>query len=102
MLMMSANSGISMLLIYVLLFGFLIYFMMIRPDRNKKKAQEELYASMKPGDTIITTGGFYGVLILIEDDIVIVEFGNNRNCRIPMKKEAIASVEKPDLSGDDE
>ena len=29
------------------------------------------------------------------DDTVIVEFGNNKNCRIPMQKAAIAQLEKP-------
>ena len=33
-------------------------------------------------------------LIDITDDTVIVEFGNNKNCRIPMRKQAIAEVEK--------
>ena len=42
----------------------------------------------------MTTSGFYGVLIDITDDDVIVEFGNNRNCRIPMQKSAIIQVEK--------
>ena len=90
------------MLTYVAVFALVIYFFMIRPDRNKRKAQEELFASMRPGDTVITNTGFYGVLIQIEDDIVIVEFGNNKNCRIPMKKDAIASVESPNLSGSDE
>ena len=49
---------------------------------------------MEVGDAIVTTGGFYGVIIDITDDDVIVEFGNNKNCRIPMKKAAIAEVEK--------
>ena len=49
---------------------------------------------MEVGDAIITTGGFYGVIIDITDEDVIVEFGNNKNCRIPMKKAAIAEVEK--------
>ena len=44
--------------------------------------------------SVVTTSGFYGVLIDITDDDVIVEFGSNRNCRIPMKKAAIAEVEK--------
>ena len=35
-----------------------------------------------------------GTIIDIEDDTVIVEFGNNKNCRIPMQKAAIADVEK--------
>ena len=49
---------------------------------------------MEVGDEIVTTGGFYGVIIDITDEDVIVEFGNNKNCRIPMKKAAIAEVEK--------
>ena len=49
---------------------------------------------MEVGDAIVTTGGFYGVIIDINDEDVIVEFGNNKNCRIPMKKAAIAEVEK--------
>ena len=51
---------------------------------------------MAVGDTVLTTAGFYGVLIDITDDMVIVEFGNNKNCRIPMKKEAIIEIEKPE------
>ena len=47
------------------------------------------------GDTALTTSGFYGVIIDITDEDVIVEFGNNKNCRIPMQKAAIAQIEKP-------
>ena len=48
------------------------------------------------GDTVLTTSGFYGTVIDIADDTVIVEFGNNKNCRIPMQKAAISAVEKPE------
>ena len=49
---------------------------------------------MAVGDTVLTTSGFYGVVIDISEDDVIVEFGNNKNCRIPMQKRAISQVEK--------
>ena len=55
----------------------------------------ELMDSMEIGDYVLTTSGFYGVLIDISEDDVIVEFGNNKNCRISMQKKAIAQVEKP-------
>ena len=42
----------------------------------------------------VTTSGFYGVIIDMTEEDVIVEFGNNKNCRIPMRKQAIAEVEK--------
>ena len=51
---------------------------------------------MNVGDSVVTTGGFYGVVIDITEEDVIVEFGSNKNCRIPMKKAAIAEVEKAD------
>ena len=43
---------------------------------------------------LLTTSGFYGVIIDMTEEDVIVEFGNNKNCRIPMRKQAIAEVEK--------
>ena len=49
---------------------------------------------MEVGDVVVTTCGFYGVLIDITEEDVIVEFGSNKNCRIPMNKSAIAEVEK--------
>lgn len=49
---------------------------------------------MEKGDSVLTTSGFYGVIIDITDDTVIVEFGNNKNCRIPMQKAAIVEIEK--------
>jgi len=54
-----------------------------------------LYANLAIGDTVLTSSGFYGVLIDITDDTVIVEFGNNKNCRIPMQKAAIVDREAP-------
>ena len=51
---------------------------------------------MEVGDSIVTTGGFYGVVIDMTEEDVIVEFGNNKNCRIPMQKAAIIQVEKPE------
>ena len=53
-----------------------------------------MISTMEIGDTVLTSSGFYGVIIDISDDDVIVEFGNNKNCRIPMQKAAIAQLEK--------
>ena len=53
-----------------------------------------MLSALEIGDCVLTTSGFYGVVIGIEEDTVIVEFGNNKNCRIPMSKTAISQVEK--------
>lgn len=88
------GMGFGIMIIYlVAIFGFM-YFIAIRPQNKEKKRVAAMLASMEVGDTVVTTSGFYGVLIDITEEDVIVEFGSNRNCRIPMRKSAIAEVEK--------
>ncbi len=90
----TAMSGIVMVVYIALIFAF-IYFMMIRPQKKEQKRMASMMASLEIGDSVLTNSGFYGVIIDISDDTVIVEFGSNKNCRIPMQKVAIAQVEKP-------
>lgn len=87
------SAGLVMVIYIALIFGF-VYFVSIRPQKKEQKRVGAMLASMEIGDSVLTTSGFYGVLIDISDDTVIVEFGNNKNCRIPMQKAAIAQVEK--------
>lgn len=87
------NSPIGLILIYaVILGGF--WFILMRPQKKEQKRVAAMISEMEVGDTVLTTSGFYGVIIDITDDDVIVEFGSNKNCRIPMQKAAIAQVEK--------
>ena len=81
--------------VYNIIFGELINFMAYRPQQKQKKEQEALLSSIAVGDSVLTTSGFYGVIIDMTEDTVIVEFGNNKNCRIPMQKSAIVQIEKP-------
>ena len=71
-----------------------MYFVMIRPQKKQQAQMNTVLASLETGDSVLTSSGFYGVVIDINEDVVIVEFGNNKNCRIPMQKSAIVDVEK--------
>lgn len=80
-----------------LIMGLMIYFLIYRPQKKQQKKQDELMRSIELGDSVLTTAGFYGIVIdVVDEDVIIVEFGNNKNCRIPMKKTAIVEVEKPE------
>lgn len=85
--------GIVLYLVVIVVF---FYFILIRPQKKEQKKMAALLATLETGDSVLTTSGFYGIVIDITDDTVIVEFGNNKNCRIPMQKSAIVQVEKPD------
>jgi preprotein translocase subunit YajC len=89
----STAGGLGLMIIYIVVIGAAMYFFAIRPQKKEQKRMSALLASMEVGDTVVTTSGFYGVVIDITDEDCIVEFGN-KNCRIPMKKSAIAEVEK--------
>ena len=93
---MNASSGMGMvgaIVWMVVLFG-IMYFLMLRPQKKEQKRLQAMLNDMEVGGSIVTTGGFYGVVIDMTEEDVIVEFGNNKNCRIPMRKQAIAEVEK--------
>ncbi len=90
----SASANIVMIVLYVVVIGGFFYFAMIRPQKKEQTRMNTMLSELETGDSVLTNSGFYGVVIDITDDTVIVEFGNNKNCRIPMQKSAIAQIEK--------
>lgn len=93
----ASMGGPGFWIMYIVLIFGLMYFMAIRPQQKEKKKMQALLSSIAIGDSVLTTSGFYGVIIDMTNDTVIVEFGNNKNCRIPMQKSAIVQVEKPEI-----
>ena len=91
----AAMSGIGILIFYAVIIGAMWFFLM-RPQKKEQKRVAAMLADLAVGDCVLTTSGFYGVVIDISDDTVIVELGNNKNCRIPMQRVAITNVEKPE------
>ena len=96
----NAAAGMGPMLLSMILLFVLMYFLMIRPQKKEQKKKELMLSEVAVGDTILTTSGFYGTVIDVDDEMVIVQFGNNKNCRIPMQKMAIADLEKADASSE--
>lgn len=99
-LFLTENSGIfggnqaMIIVVYIIFLVAIMYFLMIRPQKKEEQKKKDLMASLAIGDYVLTASGFYGEIIDMTDDTVIVEFGNNKNCRIPMQKQAIVRNEK--------
>lgn len=89
----TAQGLVSMIVIYAAIIG-VFWFFAIRPQKKQQKEHDTMLTTLEVGDSILTTSGFFGVVIDIMEEIVIVEFGNNKNCRIPMKKENIVEIDK--------
>lgn len=82
------------LVLYVIVIIGIMYFLTVRPQKKEQAKMKALLDSLEIGDSVCTTSGFYGVVIGMDEEVVVVEFGSNKNCRIPMKKGAIVEVEK--------
>ena len=91
-----ATGGMTIagILVYVVVIAGLFYFMLYRPQKKQQQKAKAMLDTLEVGDSVLTSSGFYVVVIDITDDTVIVEFGNNKNCRIPMQKAAIVQLEK--------
>lgn len=89
-------SSVGGIVIWIVAMGALFYFMLFRPQKKQQAETKKMLDALETGDSVLTSSGFYGVVIDITDDTVIIEFGNNKNCRIPMQKTAIVQIEKPE------
>ncbi len=89
------------IVLYVVFLIAIMYFLMIRPQKKEEQKKKELMSSLAIGDSVLTASGFYGIIIDMTADTVIVEFGNNKNCRIPMQKQAIVRSEKPNYKAEE-
>ena len=60
------------LLPLVLLLG-VMYFVLIRPQQQRVKAQRALITSLSVGDEVATIGGILGRIVTIDDETATVE-----------------------------
>ena len=93
---LSSSTGMGMMgtIIWIVVLLVFVFVFMLSPQKKEQARRNKMMSKMAVGDTVLTSSGFYGTLIDINEDTVIVEFGNNKNCRIPMQRSAIAQIEK--------
>ena len=81
------TESILMLLLMLAIF----YFMLIRPENKRKKANEEMRNSLKKGDTVTTIGGIVGTIVKVNASTIIVETSEDR-VRLELTKWAVSST----------
>ncbi len=70
----ASGGGSAVFMIgYLAFLGLIMYFLLIRPNKKKKKAEQALRDNLQVGDEIITIGGFYGRVMSIKDDSIVIE-----------------------------
>ena len=95
-----AGFGTFGMIIYVVALIAIFYFLAIRPSRKRDKELKEMQASIKIGDDVMTSSGFYGKVVEMNDQVITVEFGTNRGVRTPVKKSEIIGNKAPYVSSE--
>lgn len=96
-----AGGGGTFTIVWLVIMVALFYFMLIRPQKKKEKADRQLRASLQAGDKIVTIGGFTGRILSVKDDEVTFETGAAKT-RLTVKKWAIQTREGPETEAVEE
>ena len=79
-------SGIWMIALIFIIF----YFLLIRPQQKKQKAHQKLLESISKGDRIVTSGGLYGTVVGVKENIVVLKIAED--VKIEVAKTAVANI----------
>ena len=83
------DNGLSMIIMIVIMIA-MVYFMMIRPEKKRKKEAEEIRSSIKNGHRVTTIGGIVGTVVDVKEDTFVMETSADR-VRIEFNKWALST-----------
>lgn len=79
-------------MIMMVLMFVMMYFVLIRPQRQRQKEQEKMVNSVKVGDHIVMNGGEHGIITSVKEKTIMVKLADN--VKVEYERSAIASVSK--------
>lgn len=88
-----SSSWFSIVLLVVMVAMF--YFLIIRPQKKQEKQVAEMRDSLAVGDEIVTIGGIIGTVLIIKDDKIMIETGNDKT-KLTVLRSSVKTVLKDD------
>ena len=86
----AAPSPLIQFLPFIFVFA-IFYFLLIAPMRKRQKAAQAMIAALKKGDKVVTSGGLYGEVAAVQEDLVILKLADNIKVRVA--KSAVSGLE---------
>ncbi len=96
----TTNTNPLVTFLPLILIGVVFYFLLIRPQQRRARAQRELIQSVDVGDEVVTIGGIYGTVRAVDDDAISVEVSPGTTLRFV--RSAIARKLSPDEEEEEE
>ena len=82
----SSWNGLWMIALIFVIF----YFLLIRPQQKKQKEHQKMLEGIKKGDTVVTSGGMYGTVVGVKDNVVVLKIAEN--VKVEFAKGSISQV----------
>jgi len=97
------GGALTSFLPFILIF-VLFYFLILRPQQKQSRTRADMLKSLKRGDNVITSGGIYGKIVSVADDVMTIEIAKGVNIRISRSgvaglQASEGSEQKEDKSG---
>ena len=84
----SQPAGAWTALVPLLLMLAIFYFLLILPAQRQRKRQEQMLSALKTGDKVVTSGGLYGTIVGLRDDVIYLRIADQ--VRVEVSRSAIA------------
>ena len=92
----STGSGLGSTILMIAVFGIVIYFFMIRPQKKQEKEAANMRNSLEIGDEVVTIGGIMGTVDTVKEDHFVVRISDN--ARIKVLKNAVSQIVRPEAA----
>jgi len=79
---LQGQGSLMGMLFPLVIFVVIFYFFIIRPQKKRQKAHDQLISSLNRGDQIVTAGGFWGTVKEVKEDSVIIEIAEGVKARV--------------------
>ncbi len=91
-------EGLTSILFMVVPMILILYFLMFRPEQNRRKKHQAMLENLTKGDEIVTNGGLHGKILGITNDkkVVLISVGevNNQEVKVQISLSAVAFLKK--------
>lgn len=75
-------TSLAPLIVMLALFVGMVYFLMIRPVRQRERKHDALVDELERGDIVITAGGMYGQVERVDEDSIILKVESGATVRV--------------------
>lgn len=85
-----AGSWLQSMIIPYALIGLVFWFFVIKPSKDKERGRQERLKGLQKNDSVITSAGIHGTVVLVKDKTAVVRVDDN--VKIEFDKEAITHI----------